>query len=289
MLGRIMVESSLYWRKQFTDFLLKSWNKNFVAGAVFVEVGGWLLLLCALYWTFHVWQGAIIRVIFRGRRSIWWCWRMTPDAPRNVLDVSCETRINHQCHFAWQAQYLVKLEGDSCCSTHCTGRFMSDKDQSSESFFVAGGVFGDVGGWLLMLCAMYWTFHVRQGSMIRVIFRGRPNIWWSWVSLVQHFVKFWEIAGARNLVFFYAKCVAKMGHYLTSRHLTTNHITSSHLAAKRMTSRTTSLHITSESPPPTHHGNTTGRHQTERPLGVAHAHKKFGLGIALVGLLARIL
>ena len=23
-------------------------------------------------------------------------------------------------HFAWQAQYLVRLEGDACCSTHCT-------------------------------------------------------------------------------------------------------------------------------------------------------------------------
>ena len=26
--------------------------------------------------------------------------------------------------FVWQAQYLVKLEGDSCCSAHCTGHFM---------------------------------------------------------------------------------------------------------------------------------------------------------------------
>ena len=22
-------------------------------------------------------------------------------------------------HFAWQAQYLVRLEGDTCCSAHC--------------------------------------------------------------------------------------------------------------------------------------------------------------------------
>ena len=22
-------------------------------------------------------------------------------------------------HFSWQAQYLVSLEGDICCSTHC--------------------------------------------------------------------------------------------------------------------------------------------------------------------------
>ena len=27
-------------------------------------------------------------------------------------DVSNVTRINHEIHFAWQAQYLVRLEGD---------------------------------------------------------------------------------------------------------------------------------------------------------------------------------
>ena len=24
-----------------------------------------------------------------------------------------------ECTFAWQAQYLVRLEGDACCSAHC--------------------------------------------------------------------------------------------------------------------------------------------------------------------------
>ena len=55
---------------------------------------------------------------------------MTPVAPRNVLDVLNVMRINHEIHFAWQAQNLVKLDDDSCCSAHCTGRFMSDEDQS---------------------------------------------------------------------------------------------------------------------------------------------------------------
>ena len=40
-------------------------------------------------------------------------------APRIVNDVSYMTRINHEIHSAWQAQYLVKLEDDSCCSEHC--------------------------------------------------------------------------------------------------------------------------------------------------------------------------
>ena len=44
---------------------------------------------------------------------------MTLVAPRIVNDVSYLMRINHEIHFAWQAQYLVKLDCDSCCSAHC--------------------------------------------------------------------------------------------------------------------------------------------------------------------------
>ena len=36
-----------------------------------------------------------------------------------VNDVSYDMWINHEIHFAWQAQYLVRLEGDACCSAHC--------------------------------------------------------------------------------------------------------------------------------------------------------------------------
>ena len=44
-------------------------------------------------------------------------------APRILNEVSCETRINHEIHFAWQ------------------------------------------------------TFHVRRGSIMRFILRGRRSIW----------------------------------------------------------------------------------------------------------------
>ena len=106
---------------------------------------------------------------------------MSPVAPRNVSDVSYVRRISHESHFTWQVQYLVRLEFDacfsahckyvsyvkgihdeshfswqvqylvmledeSCCSAHCTGRFMRDKDQSSESCFPAGAIFGEVRG-----------------------------------------------------------------------------------------------------------------------------------------------
>ena len=43
---------------------------------------------------------------------------MKPVAPRIVNDVAYATRMNDTIHFSWQAQYLVRLEGDACCSAH---------------------------------------------------------------------------------------------------------------------------------------------------------------------------
>ena len=43
---------------------------------------------------------------------------MTLVAPRILHDVSYVRRINHEIHFAWQAQCLVKVEGDFACSAH---------------------------------------------------------------------------------------------------------------------------------------------------------------------------
>ena len=40
-------------------------------------------------------------------------------APRIVNNVSYVTDANHESHFAWQVQYLVTLEDESCCSAHC--------------------------------------------------------------------------------------------------------------------------------------------------------------------------
>ena len=41
-----------------------------------------------------------------------------PVALRIVNDVSYVMQINHESPLAWQAQYLVRLEGDSRCSAH---------------------------------------------------------------------------------------------------------------------------------------------------------------------------
>ncbi len=42
-----------------------------------------------------------------------------PVAPRIVNDNSYVTRINDASLFTWQAQRLVILVYDTCCSAHC--------------------------------------------------------------------------------------------------------------------------------------------------------------------------
>ena len=132
------IACSAHWKWSFIWDADQTWDSFCVAGAVFAEVGGWLCLLCALEMTFHMRRESIMRFILRGRRSICWGWRLILLAPRILNDVSYVTRINHEMHFAWQAQYLVKLD-----------------------------------------CHFSWQ--------------------------AQHLVTFWEIAGARNVVFFNTK------------------------------------------------------------------------------------
>ena len=40
-------------------------------------------------------------------------------APRIVNNVAYATRIDNASYFAWQAQHLVMLEDEICCSAHC--------------------------------------------------------------------------------------------------------------------------------------------------------------------------
>ena len=55
---------------------------------------------------------------------------MTHVALHIINNVSFVTRINHEIHFSWQAQCLVRLDNDTCCSAHCKLRFMCEEDQS---------------------------------------------------------------------------------------------------------------------------------------------------------------
>ena len=159
--------------------------QDFVAGAVFAEFQGWLYLLRALEMTFHMWRRSSTTFILRGRRSIWWGWRVTLLAPRIGNDVSYVTQIIDNIHFAWQAQYLVRLEGDFTCSMHWKWRFICDTDHSRHSFCVAGAVFGEVPAIRTLLRALEMMFHMWCESLMTFILRGRRSIWWSWtVTLV---------------------------------------------------------------------------------------------------------
>ena len=44
---------------------------------------------------------------------------MTYVALRIVNSISCVKRIQHEIHFSWQAQYLVRLEDVASRSAHC--------------------------------------------------------------------------------------------------------------------------------------------------------------------------
>ena len=73
--------------------------------------------------------------ILRGRRSIWCRWKVTLVAPRIVNDVSYLMRINHEMHFAWQAQYLVKVECDFSWQAQHFVRFWEIAGARSVAFF----------------------------------------------------------------------------------------------------------------------------------------------------------
>ena len=114
-LSSIILESSLYWRKHLRHYHLRSWTSR-----------------------------------LRGRRSIWWGYRVTLLAPRIGNDVSYVTHITDDIHFVWQALYLMRLQGDFTCSAHWKWRFICDAHHWWHSFCVAGAVFGEVGGWLFV-------------------------------------------------------------------------------------------------------------------------------------------
>ena len=152
---RIMVESSFYWRKHFRDFPRKSWPSRFRGRRSIWW--GWRVTcdwLRALEMTFHMWRRSLMTLILCGRCSIWWGWGVTLLAPRIGNEVSYVTQIIPDIHFAWQAQYLVRLEGDLTCSTHWKWGFICDADHWRHSFCVAGAVFGEVGRWLLLRRAL---------------------------------------------------------------------------------------------------------------------------------------
>ena len=63
-------------------------------------------------------RGSIMSVVLPGGcNRTWWCWMVTSVALCIVPDIPYVRRINHEGHFAWQAQYLMVLDGVS--RLHC--------------------------------------------------------------------------------------------------------------------------------------------------------------------------
>ena len=98
-----------------------SWNsimqKFFMAGTVFGEFGGWIMLLPVLQMTFHAWHRSTMKVITRGRRNIWCCWKMISAAPRIVSDLSylrSSNALGKQIRKAFPNQAMVWLERCGC-------------------------------------------------------------------------------------------------------------------------------------------------------------------------------
>ena len=126
--------------------------------------------------TFHTWRGSIMTAIFRGRRNIWWGWMVTPVAPRIVSNVSCATRINHDSHFPWQAQYLVRLDGQTCCSVQCKWRFKSCLPHIGTVTFRGRRVSHDMQHDMQHTCNTTWGFFVFAYFLKeqQKCFKGRP-------------------------------------------------------------------------------------------------------------------
>ena len=117
---------------------------------------------------------------FRGRRSVWWGWTVTLLPPRIGNEVAYVMQIIDDLHFAWQAQYLVRLQGAFACSAHWKWGCICDADHWWLAFCVAGAVFGEVAGCLCLLRALEMTFDMCRRSLVTFILCGRCSIWWGW-------------------------------------------------------------------------------------------------------------
>ena len=79
---------------------------------------------------------------------------------------------------SWQAQCLVRLDGDFTASTHWKWGCICDADHWWVAFCVAGAVFGEVAGCLCLLRALEMRLHMWRRSLMTCILRGRRSIWW---------------------------------------------------------------------------------------------------------------
>lgn len=87
------------WRpRKVTSVARRVWAEIFFSDYFRIGVGSRRPSLhCALRFC-RFWQNSVgfCRIIFRGKRSFWWCWMVTRVAPPIVKDVSYVRSINHE-------------------------------------------------------------------------------------------------------------------------------------------------------------------------------------------------
>ena len=77
---------------------------------------------------------------------------MTPVAPRIVNNVSCVKRSNHDMHFSWQAQHLVKFKCHFSWQAQHLVKFKCHFSWQAQYFFVGVGH----SLWAAVLCLHSW-------------------------------------------------------------------------------------------------------------------------------------
>ena len=145
-----------------------------------------IMLGSAAHWKwrfscFHQISARCWVVILRGRRSIWWVWRVTFVASRIGNDVSYVTRIKHASHSVWQAQYLVKVK----CHFSWQAQYL-----------------------VKVKCHSSWQAHYLVKVKCHFSWQAQylVKVKWHFSWQAQYLVKFRKIAGAGNVVFFNRKC-----------------------------------------------------------------------------------
>ena len=175
---------SAHWKWRFICDADHWWHWFCVAGAVFGEIGGSFCVAGAVFGEVGGWlfvTGAALRDILGDSRDAKCCIlqykivsklgrvrspkrrvrdddfivgypRISSDYGRIVF-LLAEALQGFSAQIltfkiSWQAQYLVRLEGDFTGSAHWKWRFICDADHWWHWFCVASAVFGEVGGWL---------------------------------------------------------------------------------------------------------------------------------------------
>ena len=143
---------------------------------------------------------------FSWEGQIWWRLRVGTVAPRIVNDVPYNVCPTSYCRFSWlwwcrsvtflwQVQYLVTLEDECCCSSHCW-RFLCEHETHFSWLVTLEGesccsthakwrftwFVSHIALWLFEAGAVCSElFNVWRRSIMRGFFCGSHNIWWCWM------------------------------------------------------------------------------------------------------------